>query len=142
MAHGFTGQPTAFFQQSVFGEVSVDTTTTSTTFVDLITQNITISTNGIVLVWFSCGASNSGNNNQVIFQVTIDGVAKRGAATVAASGATDTGSAAIVLRVTGLTAGTRTVKIQWRVSAGTGRVRPATSPDTEHASLLLAEVTA
>ena len=130
------------FLQSQFTQITVDTTTGSVTFVPFLSQSITISsTTNFLIVHFSAGASNLTNNNNVIFRLTIDGAAIRGAA-ITSSPATAPQSSSIVYRTTGLSVGAHTVAIQWRVNSSTGRVRPVTAPDTEHASLLVEEVSA
>lgn len=123
--------------QTTFDEISVNTTTTSTTFVDLLTRVISTGANN-VLIHFSAGFS-AADQETVFFRVTIDGVAQRGAAQTVRNGLRQ-GSVAIVLK-RAVTAASHTIKIQWRVTAGTGSVQPVLSPDAEHASLLISEVT-
>lgn len=122
--------------QSQSTELSVDTTTTSGTFVDLLTVTIE-STGGDILCSVSSGASNSGANNGIYFRVTLDGVAGRGAA----SRYINLPSVAVAIqdRFTSVPPGSHTVKLQWRVDGGTGRIRPATVPDAEHATLRIIE---
>lgn len=143
-----TGLPNAFIAgvlrnlpglvQSGFAEVTVDTTTTSATFVDLLTVAITTGARTVfILVTF--GADGSSNNNGPFFRVTIDGVAKRGAPSNKMSGTNGTGSGAILYQEV-LSAAAHTVKVQWRVGAGTGSIRPVTQPDSEHCSLRVFEV--
>jgi hypothetical protein len=127
-------------RQTLFTETAADTTTTSATFVTLLTQAITIVAGNNVMVWFSAGCSNSNNNAQVNFRLTIDAVAVRGVGSVAASGATNASSVSLVYLSSGLAAGVHTFAIQWLVSANTGRIRPVTVPSREHASLIIQEV--
>jgi hypothetical protein len=135
------GAATSTLKQTAFAEIAVDTTTTSTSFVDLLTISFTITASSIVLISFTASVSNtpSSTRNQD-FRITIDGVAKRGARAICTTGSSAT-CAAIVLRVTGLAAGARSIKVQWKTSASTAQIRPVAAPDTEHASLLVQEVT-
>jgi hypothetical protein len=126
--------------QSAFAQVTTDTTTTSTTFIDLLTVNVTASAAGFLLIDFTSSAtgSNATNTIRVEFQVLVDGVALRGAGSSVNANAPQT--AALTHRVA-VAAGPRVVKVQWRVSANTGRIRPVSSL-VEHASLRVCEVSA
>lgn len=128
------------FLQSVFAQITVDTTTASVAFVTLLSQAITIQAGSVLLIHVSAGTSNSANTNTNFFRIQVDGATQRGVA-VSLDAANTPGSVALVLRVTGLAAGSRTVVLQWRVGAGTGRIGAVAAPDAEHASLLLEEVT-
>ena len=121
-------------------EVTVDTTTTSLTFVTLLTDSITITAGGIIMVQVSIGTSNSNNNITNFFRLVIDGVVRRGSA-YTSSGSNNPGSVGLVYRVAGLAAGARTVTLEWRVASGTGQVRPVTVPDDEHATMIIQEAT-
>jgi hypothetical protein len=123
----------------VFTEQTVNTTITSTTYVDLLTASITITSGGILQIHFSCGTSNNSGTRFNDFRITVDGTTKRAVGTRMAA-ANDPESASIVLRVTGLSVGVHTVKVQWKTSGGTAQIRPVTVPDEEHASLLVEEV--
>jgi len=126
-------------RQTVFAPISSDTTTTSSTFVDLITQAITITSGGILLINVSASVSNSSVNKAATFRITIDGVTKGGFG-VELKSADVPCSGAYVARVTGLAVGARTVKVQWKTTTGTMQIRPITHPDDEHCSLLIQEV--
>ena len=132
---------TSLYRQSVFAEISADTTTTSSSFVDLLTANITTTASGnVLLIHFDVCGDNTGTNNDVHFRITIDGVAKRSAAMdIDISGSTQ--CAAITYRAT-TTTGSHTVKAQWRSPSGgsTSRIRPVADVDSHHASLLVEEV--
>ena len=121
--------------QTSFLELSSDTTTTSTAYVDLITVSM-FTMGGICLVTFSVGAVNSSANTNVRFQLTLDGVVQRGTKFRQDAGA---GSAGSLCYRTAPAAGAHTFKIQWSVSAGTGRIRAATVNE-EHAALLIEEI--
>ncbi len=128
------------YLQSVFNEVAVNTSTTSVAFVTLLSQAITKQTGTILKVHFTCGTANSSNNQTNYFRIQVDGVTQRAVGTRLAT-AGQPGPASIVLRIAGLAAGARVVTVQWRTSGGTAQIRPVASPDQEHASLLLEEVT-
>jgi hypothetical protein len=121
------------WKQSAFAEVSVDTSTTSGTFVDLLTINFTKLMDASYLIVSANMSGDQSNANQVYYRIMADGVAKRGAGY-------QPGCAAITLRISGINAGARVIKLQWCVSGGTGRINVVTSPDWAHASLLVEEV--
>jgi hypothetical protein len=119
-------------------EITSDITTTSTTFIDLMTLTVTIGANPVILD-FSVSCNNTGMFNQCDFQLLVDGGITRGI-TVYTSTSENASSGAILYKTSALTAGSHTFKIQWRVDAGTGQVRPVTTA-VEHAILILEEVT-
>ena len=84
--------------------------------------------------------SNSTNNADVHFRLTVDGTVYRGGSTVSNGGSSAT-ALAVSLKISGLGAGAHAVVLQWRVGSGTGQVRPSVSED-ENASLLVQEVSA
>lgn len=92
-----------------------------------------------ILIHFSVTGDNSATNNNTFFEVDVDGVRVGVCAfNTAASGRPQ--SASMVIKTSALTAATHTVKIRWRPSSGTSRVRPVTNPDSDRASLLVEEV--
>jgi len=102
---------------------------------------IDITTTGGALIVQSLGSASNGTNNAVVFfRVVVDGIVRRGGSTKSNGGSGVT-AMAVSLKLTGLTAGAHVVVVQWRVSSGTGQVRPITRED-ESASLLVEEVTA
>lgn len=125
--------------QTVFAEISANTTTTSAVFVDLISQVVT-TTGGDLLIYFTVSASANTNGRDIAFRVTVDGISKRGTQIYAKDGG-HSSSASIITKVTGLAATSHTVKIQWQTSGGTAQILPVTNVDIEHASLLIKEVT-
>lgn len=130
---------TGGYIQSKFIEISANTTTTSTTFVTLLTTTFTIGSGSNVILQFAASVSNSNSNNITYFRIQVNATTYRGAATTA-QGPSNPGGASIQQRVTGLGAGTHTITVQWRVSGGTGQVRPVAVPDAESASLIIEEV--
>ncbi len=122
-----------------FNTLSTDQTTVSVTFVDLLSVTITISAGSDLIVTVTAAVSSSGSNNNANIRLLIDGVAQQGAQEELKS-SDISASLAIRCQVSGLAAGARTVKLQWKTNASTLRCRPATVPDSEHACLIVEEV--
>lgn len=131
--HSHSGQ----ILQSIFSEVTVDTTTASAAFVTLLSQNINTS-DGYIYVNATFSSSNATNNQTNYFRITIDDVPIRGCGTRFAS-ATTPGAGAILIKRP-IAAGAHNIQLQWRVAGGTGRIYPVTAPDAEHTSLLIQEM--
>jgi hypothetical protein len=124
--------------QTTFVEQSTDTSTTSGTFVDLLTQAITTTTGTSLIISVTGSVSCIVANVQIDFQITIDGTPVRGAGT-RVTAINSSGSIAINYRKTGLAAGLHSIKVRWRTASSTARIQPATTLN-EHASLLIQEV--
>jgi hypothetical protein len=92
------------------------------------------------MVWFGTHCSNVQNNRQLDFRLSVAGVVARAAGTVNAGGAGNPVGATLIFQSGALTAGSNTVLIEWRVSAGTGQIRPVAAVNSEYASLLIMEV--
>lgn len=122
--------------QSQYNRLTVDTTTNSTSFVDLLSLNITTGANHLV-VHFTVAGENTRNDREVYFRLQIDGVTKIGT-TLSGVGGPRATTAALVFKEA-ISAGAHTVKIQWSVESDTGRVLPVTYPDMEHAALYVEE---
>lgn len=123
--------------QSVFSRLSVDTTTTSTSFVDFMTLNVNTGQNALC-VFFSASGNNTTSGARVHFQLLVDGVIRRGSDFFCVS-TTNGGCAALVYKTFNLSDGAHVIKIQWSVTAGTGSVN-ASSGTSDHASLIVYEV--
>jgi hypothetical protein len=125
--------------QSQYTVLGVDSTTTSTTFVDLMSTTVNTSANTCV-VYFTASGDNSTTSVNSYFQLLIDGTPLRGTKyrNTANSGAGH--SCILVCETPMLTAGAHVFKIQWLAQSGTSRIRPLTIA-TDHASLLIEEVT-
>lgn len=137
------GAQVSVLRQTVFLALAVDASRAVAGFATLLSQPITISAGGVLILQFDATVSNTSLGSQTFFRYQIDGV------TVANGGASSTnavldgvGTVSLTKRVTGLAVGARTVTVQWSRSAGTSNIRPVTVPDGEHASLLLTEVSA
>ena len=126
--------------QTTFVEQVADKSTGSAAFVTLLTQAITIQAGSKLIVLTTMSASDTaGGGEQVDFQITIDGVAARGAG-IHTRQANHAQGAAITIEKLGLAAGAHTVLLRWRTTGPTANIRP-TSTLVEHASLVLQEVT-
>ena len=113
----FRTPPKAYYAPSV---AAANITTTSTSMVDLTGFSVTFTTQGgQVLLMFNARA----NGTTVRFDFMMDGVSITGDTDgVGAPGATGEVS---ICRIVAPTAGSRTFKVQWRVTSSTGTVYPA-----------------
>ena len=131
--------------QTIFKEISVDTTTTSLTFANLLSASIEISSslNKLEVYFTSANTIAGGSNAGCIFRLQIDGAYKRGTVSGGGTGASNSPgqTAALVYQTGSLSVGTHTVAIQWAVSTTvrTGQIRPVTTTN-EHASLIVKEI--
>jgi hypothetical protein len=125
--------------QTASTELTVDTSTTSTTYVDLMSVTITTGTNSVI-IQFSSSCTTNVSGDWCEFQLLIDGVITRGLAIwTDTAGVADSG--ALVYKSSVLSAGSHTFNIQWHVgTAGTAQIRPVTTV-LEHATLYVEEVT-
>lgn len=127
--------------QTTFDSIAVDTTTTSTTMVDLMSTVITTS-GGALCIFFVGNASATASNETILFRLLVDGVQQIGCG-VRNSQANISECASIAWRTSPLSPGSHTVLIQWSIpSVGTAQILPATSSNaTSNATLLIQEVT-
>jgi len=126
--------------QSAMAEKSTDATTTSASFVDLLTVTITTIASTVCKIYFTVSASHTTAEAATTFQLLIDGSAVRGLATYQPKfgGGFQCGGA-LIYRKTGLSAASHTFKIQWKTSGSTAQIRPVTTI-AEHASLVVEEI--
>lgn len=110
---------------SVINEAS-DYTTTSTSFTDIDATdlNLTFTTGGgDVLVGFTGECTSNTLNEQIYFELSVDGTALAGDdGLTVVSLASNTGNAqnaSFVVRVTGLSADQHIFKLQWKTGSGT-----------------------
>ena len=124
--------------QTIYTPLTVDTTTTSTSYVNLLTQNIVIQEGSYLLIRSSFSSSDSSSAaGQNYFRVTVDDT-DHGYAGAEIFTCIQSGS--IVLKVGPLTAGNHIVNLDWQTAAGnTLRCRPVTQ--AEQASIVTTEVT-
>lgn len=126
-------------KQTAVAEVTTNTTTTSTSMVTLLTQNITTGA-GFLDITFTWAASRtSGASAEIRFQLVVDGdVVAKAADTTTSSRPSSGGLSARVP----VAAGAHTVSIQWSVASSTGQIRPTTAGVYEHACMICREVSA
>jgi len=127
--------------QSAMFDRSVNASTTSTTFVNLLVGSVIMQPSGVLLINASGSISNSVSGATMFTRLVVDGVTFRGCA-VRPIVAGVAGSFDFAFRVPGLGAGARSVAVQWRTNVGTARCRPALAPDSEHCSIVVQEVRA
>jgi hypothetical protein len=127
--------------QRVFYEQTTDTSTASTTFVTFVSQSITTSANSRLLIHFDFSGRNTNNNPEIRFRISIDSTPIR--ATAQSLRATESSSGALtVFPSTAFSAGAHTVLVEWSTSANTASINPVTRSSTDHASLLIEEISA
>lgn len=125
--------------QTIFSEIKTDTSTTSTTYVSLMTTSITTTDLSKLIIQISTSCSTSVAGDWCEFELLIDGVVKRGFY-VYSNVINGASSGGIVYRFGPLIAGAHTVQIQWHVgTTGTAQIRPVTTA-VEHFSVLIEEV--
>jgi hypothetical protein len=109
---------------------SANYTTTSTSFVDVDSTNLsfTITTAGgdsVVEVHFHATVINATISQKVFFDVDVDGVrhgGDDGLIFVKQDASNDNYPLAFTRRIEGLSAGSHTFKLQWKVDGGTGTI--------------------
>lgn len=104
---------------------SANVTTTSTSLVDLTGATVTLTTGANpVLVGQACQSSNSGGDGFCYFNIDIDGTLQMGTTGIGLQtySATASSNSSFSFLTAALTAASHTIKMQWRVSAGTGTV--------------------
>jgi hypothetical protein len=122
------------FAQSVYSEITTNTTTTSTSYVNLLTNTITTGANKVIIIASISGLI-SATGFQIDWQITLNGTPVRGGSYRPST--TVSNSGALFYNGT-IGQGAHTILLQWRVGSGTGTINPATG--TQHASLSTSEV--
>lgn len=107
-------------------------TTSSTSFVDLTGATVTLTTGARrCLVLLQCYAFNSSSGNAEYYDVAVDGVLQGGTEGLAnvyqISGGADDHSVTLAYVTAALSAGAHTIKVQWKVSGGTGTTRASSN---------------
>lgn len=124
--------------QTAFAHVTTDISTTSSTFVDMTSQSITITTGAnAIFAWWQASVSTSTAGGVANFNLLLDGVNQAGGS--AKPGGSSSISTGLIHRFA-VTAGTHTIKIQWNVSSGTLSCLAATQPSTQSGALMIMEV--
>ena len=139
---GGGGGGTGSVIQTVFNEITVDTSTTSLTFVSLMSQAITITANSRLLIRFDASYSAVTNNTDTSFRISVDGTPRRGTGGTARNTTPASDSSSITWVSGPLAAGSRTVLIEWLVSSSTANINVVTVPSSHHASLVIQEISA
>ena len=116
---------------------STDISTTSTNFVDMTDMSIDITTrNSPVLILASFCGYPSGGAASIVLRLVIDGTPEQASTLYAAAGNSQT-IAMNALKT--LSAGSHTIKLQWRVSANTANNFPSSMPNWHHRRLTVIE---
>ena len=137
------------FIKSAFTELTVDTTTTTTSWgTTLLSINITpASSSNYFLVHFDASGDASGGSDsktqfRLLMGLTGSETVRRSTYMFNDAATWETGSCSLTYRGQAAGAGQHTIIIQWKLSASdTARIQPATQADYDHASLLVQEVT-
>ncbi len=107
---------------------TTDITTTSTSFVDMTEMSITLTTGDSTLdISFFAGVANATTGKVNTYQILVDGTSY-----IVAKSRIDTasiGSPIALGWMINVTAGSHTVKVQWKVDGGTGYNRAATTEE-------------
>jgi len=122
---------------------NVSTTSGSFTPLTSLSQAITIQAGSAVLAFVSMNVSNTANNTHGEAQLRADGTPVGEAFSIMhnSSGSANVSNGAYFYLITGLSAGSRTIDLQWRTSGGSLQLR-ATSQDDESGVLILVEIAA
>lgn len=116
-----------FTEQSTVKLTSGDLGTSSTTFVDATGLTVTLTTAAVrCLVLLNATIKNS-STQQTCVDIAIDGTRVGGDFGMVFSGGTNNSPATISFLTDVLTAGSHTIKAQWRVDGGTGTLYAATT---------------
>jgi len=116
----------------------VDTTTTSQTYVNLMTVNRVTGANRVkVTVAVAC--SQTSDRKPVFYRFTLDGVSK-GGMTVSTANKEWSECGYFLFLTDPLTAASHEFKVEWRVDSNEGQIRPVARPDTEFFVMMLEEV--
>ena len=125
------------FVQTANAEVAADVNTTSATFTDLLSINITTSVGDTLICKFASASTNATSYN--LFQILIDGVVYESGSIRPGTGTTISCPTYLNTKVSGIIPGNHIVKAQWAVPAGTGYIRPIAQAGYEFASLVVIE---
>lgn len=143
------GSVSGGYVKSGFVEITTDTTTTATAWgTTLLSVALTpaSATNYFIINFSASGDQTTAADNKVQFRIlmgpTGSETARRATYWYSDAPVYESSQAAIVYRAQVASAAAHTVKVEWRnVAADTARIRPVSSADYDHASLLVQEVT-
>lgn len=137
---GVSGAGAGVLAQTQAAQVVADASTTSTSFVDLLTVNITTEANAVIIRAMG-HVSNSSANVNMRLRVLVDGVSVGGGQVRSASASGIAVPFALQFKTGVLSAGAHVIKLQWATVSSTMRCRPVAAADSETASLVVEEVT-
>lgn len=120
--------------QTAYASLAVDSSTSSTTFIDLLTLTLTTSGGNLMLLATFAAYSTSATDGS--FQITLDGVAQAGSELFTSKPPLAAGGA-ITVKAMGIAPGSHTVTLQWK---GSLKCRPVAQAGSEHAALRVEEV--
>jgi hypothetical protein len=139
-ATGPTGPAALSPLETAFAQVTVNQSINTGILTTLLSIPITIASasGNVLLIYVSVSAVNNTNNTIGHFQISIDGVPRRGFGIISAQ-ANNPNSGALTYKATGLAPGAHTVSLEWANTGGSLlQIRPVATID-EHASLLVVE---
>jgi hypothetical protein len=138
-ARGFahTGVPAEYSPAIAYAIVTADTTTSGTTFVNLL--SLTIAVDGpldCLNIVFSASLDVQSSGNSPMFQVTVDGV-DIGQTQATEGNANGFDAESRVYSITGLSFGLHTVALNWKsINANAVRILPVTDTSSYHGILV------
>jgi len=142
---GATGAPGVGLLQTLVSDLAIDSSYTSGAFAaiaGLNPVNIVTSPGTSLLIHFTVSGNNNSDSAGSSFRLRVDGVVIKGASynRPTGTGGNAIASAAIVAKVTGLAAGAHVVDIEAITTGGTGTINALSEINSEHATLLVEEV--
>lgn len=121
--------------------ISADTTTASTTFINLITVNVEIDdTDDVVYLHFSGAVSNTAMDNAVTFRAAEGGSPHGEEQTTYCVTQDQAFTISMCRPITGLTPGIHALNLEWKTAGGIAQIRPISAPG--EAGVLKVEVVA
>ena len=110
-------------KNSSFSELSSDFLGSSTAWTDLLSTSVVTLAGASVDCWSTIGFTGT-----AYFRILVDGAVKRGVLSST--------STSLLVRASGLSNGSHTITLQYKITSGTLQIRPVSQPDSEHCSLL------
>jgi hypothetical protein len=127
------------FRQTAYYNLPADSSTTSSSFVSLMSTTVTTSLSKVLVV-FGCSATVTSPNSTITLRLKVDGTVVRGTLIRGASEGAG-GSAIINYQDNNLSAGSHTFTIEWKIdNSKTIYIRPYTQIDSEYACIMIIEV--
>jgi len=127
------------FRQTAYYNLPADSSTTSSSFVSLMSTTVTTSLSKVLVV-FGCSATVTSPNSTITLRLKVDETVVRGTLIRGASEGAG-GSAIINYQDNNLSAGSHTFTIEWKIdNSKTIYIRPYTQIDSEYACIMIIEV--